>query len=126
MIIDLLSPFCISLSVAIIALGVAGIIKFAVMSCEKKLIEDNSFRLRTEFESVQKEYKKEIEDIKHKHSGIVTHLSESNKQEKITAIEKAIDRYDKKMDEILKHNQPPPKTTNALRDLYLRGRKQNK
>jgi hypothetical protein len=120
MLIDLSDPFFISLSVAIISLGVAGIIKFAVISHEKKLIEDSFFRLRTEFESAQKEYKKQIEDINKKYSNTVTHLTETNKEEKIKAIEKALDIYDKKFTKLLAHNQPPPKSGNVLRDIYLR------
>lgn len=123
MLIDLSGPFCISLSVAIISLGVAGIIKFAIISHEKKLIEDSFFRLRTEFESVQKEYKKQIEDINQKYSNVVTHLTKTSKEEKIKAIEQALDMYDKKMNELVKHNQPSPKPTNYLNYLLLHSRK---
>jgi len=113
MIINLSDPLWCSLFagllVLFISLGITGVIKFSLITHQKKLIEDSFFRLRAELELVQKENQKEIAELKQIH------------KEKITnAISHALDLYDKKLAELLKHNQPLPKTTNALRDLYLR------
>jgi hypothetical protein len=83
------------------------------LNLAKQLADEKISHLLSEINIIHTKYKEEIASI-----------YETNKEEKIKAIEHALDIYGKKMDEILKHNQPPPKATNALRNLYLHGRKQ--
>ena len=64
MIINLSDPFWSTLIggllVFVVSMGIAGIIKFSIISHQKKLIEDSFFRLRAELESIQKVFQNEI------------------------------------------------------------------
>lgn len=96
MTIDLLSPFWGGLAVGIILLNIAGILKFAVISTQKKAADDHISNLISELYSLHKNYKDEITQIKKRHG-----------HELIQAAQIAIDSYSKKMDELLEQNKPP-------------------
>jgi len=107
MVIDLLSPFWGGIAVGIILLNVAGILKFAIVSTQKKAAEDHMSNLISEIYSLHKNYKDEISEIKKR-----------NKEEIAKAIEFAIDTYDKKMDKFLEHNKTPKKGWASLANAY--------
>lgn len=116
--IDLLSPFWGSLIAGLIALGVVGIIKFSIIAHRKKLIEDDFFRLRDAMESLQQKHQENIE-----------HINKTHKEEKIKAIEQAIEIYSKEFYKILdeyKHIKPShdhKSVNDTVRDAYVYGNK---
>ena len=107
MVIDLLSPFWGSLVagllISFVSLGVTGVIKFSSMAHDKKVIEDSFFRLRAEFESLQKKNQEKITDI-----------DKSRTEEIKKAIQATSDFYTQKIEEILKQNQPPENMTKRM------------
>ncbi len=66
----------------------------------------------------------ELNSLQKNHKEIISKINKDKDTEISKAIERAIDIYDKKMNEILKHNQPPPKPTNYLLYLLQHRRKQ--
>ena len=100
MIIDLTDPLTIAIFsgafIGILILGITGIIKFSVITHQKKLIEDSFFRLRTEVEIIQKENQKEISKLK-----------QINKEKMTSTISQALDLFDRKITTLLEHNKPP-------------------
>lgn len=112
MLINLSDPFWRTLIAGGILLAAAGTYHYIRTLITLYMVNKRFSNLLSEIDSLQRHQKKEITEINKKH-----------KEEKIKAIEKALDIYDKKMDEILKHNKPPYSgSSNKLRDLYLSGR----
>ena len=99
--IDLVSPLSIGIVTGIILMAIAGAWNFAKILFAKQIIEKKFFDLFSEVESLHKKYKEEITESKKKHVDELTR-----------AIEYVADTYSKKMDDLLKHNQPPSKTPN--------------
>lgn len=116
MIINLADPFWSTLIggmlVFIVSTGIIGIIKFTIITHQKKLIEDSFFRLRAELETIQKEYQKEITQNNEK----ITTVTKDNeaKQKLLNEIKTDIDR-------VLNHNKPPVTKSQTLLEM-LRGK----
>jgi hypothetical protein len=116
MVIDLTDPFTIAVFVGCLVIGITGIIKFIHMALDNKFIINRALRLDADLELLQKQHKEEIATITKGHT-----------EEKIKAIEQAMDIYDKKITTILneyKQLTPPYKTTSdILCDIYVYGNK---
>ncbi|MFA5072745.1 MAG: hypothetical protein WC539_02430 [Nitrospirota bacterium] len=96
MTIDLLSPFWGGLAVGIILLNVAGVLKFAVISMQKKAAEDHISNLISEIYSLHKKYKDEIAEIQKR-----------NEDESQDAVDRAFNAFITGIDILLEHNKPP-------------------
>ena len=94
--IDLASPLTIGIITGVILMAIAGAWNFAKILFSKQIIEKKFFTLFSEVESLHKKYKDKISNINE------THKIESDK-----AIDDIRKLYDKKLEEILKHNKPP-------------------
>lgn len=97
MTIDLLSPFWGGLVIGIILINIAGILKFAVLSAQKKAADDHISNLISELYSLHKNYKDEIAKIKKR-----------NGDELPKAVTLVLDSYEKKFDKLIIHNKPQP------------------
>jgi len=95
--IDLVSPLTVGIITGVILMAIAGAWNFAKILFAKQIIEKKFFDLFSEVESLHKKYKDQISNINE------THKIESDK-----AVDDIRRLYDKKLEEILKHNQPPP------------------
>jgi hypothetical protein len=104
MTIDLLSPFWGGLAVGIILLNIAGILKFAIVSTQKKAAEEHISNLISELYSLHKNYKDEIAKIKKRHNYELTN-----------AIEVATEEYEKNINKLItyefRHRDPLLKPT---------------
>jgi molecular chaperone GrpE (heat shock protein) len=111
MIIDLTDPLTIAIFssgfIGILILGITGVIKFSVITHQKKLIEDSFFRLRAEVELIQKENQKEVSKLK-----------QINKEKMTNTISQTLDLFDRKITTLLEHNKPPTGRTLMDRSMF--------
>lgn len=114
--IDLASHLWIGIITGLILAGITGAWTFAHILFSKQIIEKKFFDLLSEVDSIHKEYKGKITDIKKSH--II---------EKENAIDQALDMYTKKFTAILNEYKqidrlPPHGGVNWLRERYLYGK----
>jgi hypothetical protein len=99
MTIDLLSPFWGGLIAGIILLNIAGILKFAIISTQKKAAEDHISNLISELYSLNKNYKEEISKINQRYNKDI--------KESLRLTREALALYDNKVDKLIQDNRPP-------------------
>jgi hypothetical protein len=104
MIINLSDPFTGTIAGGIVLMIIAGTYHYISMHIKLNFTEKKLSDVLSELDTLHKNYKDEIADIKKRHGYEITR-----------AIEHAIDTYANRMDKFLENNKPP-QHRNALAD----------
>lgn len=95
MTIDLSNPIVIGVSVSIISAAILGIIHYVKTLVQLNYTDKKLSGVLSELDTLHKNYKNEIAEIKQRHGHELTQ-----------AVEHALDVYSKKMDKFIEHNKP--------------------
>lgn len=106
--IDLASPWTIAIITGIILMFITGAWNFAKILFAKQIIDKKFFDLFSEMQTLQRDYEEQISQI-----------NKDKKQEIEKTVKLALNFVSKRVDEIIKHNQPPIAKPKSFKEMFL-------